>query len=194
MLVCGEGMEKNACHSLLNFQFSLVSHRPRLTWQENCKILNKRCIDSSYFLRLETDLIRLFPKFMLFCTNCFLGDVMVYRTIAFSTRYFYDLHFRKTIFPLMKFFHTTTSSKPRTRHGQFVQIRACIDYDLWVYFLLDYKLDRPFSKEYKSDLVFKQRYKNGECGEHAQSDFPRHCAISWTNGLFVPILGICRNF
>ena len=100
---------------------------------------------------------------------------------------FMTFTFRKTIFPLMKFFHTTTSSKPRTRHGQFVQIRACIDYDLWVYFLLDYKLDRPFSKEYKSDLVFKQRYKNGECGEHAQSDFPRHCAISWTNGLLQKI-------
>ena len=28
LLVCGEGMEKNACHSLLNFQFSPVSHKP----------------------------------------------------------------------------------------------------------------------------------------------------------------------
>ena len=88
----------------------------------------------------------------------------------------------------MKFIHTTTSPKPRTRHGQFVQIRACIDYDLWVYFLLDYKSDRPFSKEYKSDLVFKQRYKNGECSEHVQSDFSHHCAISWTNWPF------CANF
>ena len=96
--------------------------------------------------------------------------------------------FRKTIFPLMKFFHTTTSSKSRTGLGQFVQIRACIDYDLLVYFLLDYKLDRPFSKEYKRDLVFKQRYKNGECGKHVQSDFSRHCAISWTKWPF------CTNF
>ena len=45
-------------------------------------------LDSSYFLRLETDLIQLVPKFMLFCINCFLGDekkidMMLYRTIAF---------------------------------------------------------------------------------------------------------------
>ena len=34
-------------------------------------------------LRLETNYTQLFPKFMLFCTNCFLGDMMLYRAIAF---------------------------------------------------------------------------------------------------------------